>query len=273
MGTSQSKRDSGPGKPLVAPWAAHDPAPVGGGEAPVAPAAAPEAPAPAIPAAVAPPRRFAAFRTALRRYARTGNADDVRSALGHWSRTSGGGARVGTARVARAARTGGAALAGFAQAAAGTPPEAGALDIRSLAGLPVQAAIDRIVDAFCPPGIVDEDLARAAIAEALDLALAGLDTFDPAAISQDAVNVATLAYAAELVFLEIAGDGGRALAGAPSQAAAVERERAIRSLIREVADVVGSPILAGAGAGLTSDAMAALVSRLVGAVRSELDTW
>lgn len=272
MGTSQSKRDSGPGKPLVAPWAAKDPAPPGAGDS--APAGTPPATtSPVLPDAVAAARRFAAFRSALRRFARTGEPSDLRRAVGHWSRTSGGGARVGTARAARAARTGGAALAGFAQAVAGRPPEAGAFDVRSLAGLPVQTAIDRIVDAFCPPGIVDEDLARAAIAEALDVALAGLDTFDPAAIDENAATVATLTYAAELVFLEIAGDGGQALSGAPSQAAAVERERSLRNLIREVADVVGTPILSAAGNNLTADAMAGLVSRLVGAVRAETDTW
>ena len=158
-----------------------------------------------------------------------------------------GGSRAGTARVARAARTGGAALAGVARAGAGLPPVAGALDVRTLAGLTVNLAIDRIVDAFCPPGILDEDVARLAVGEALATALSGIDTFDPSALDANSVRVATLAFVGELVFVQIAGDGGKSLAAAPSPTAAAVREAALRSLVHEVADLVGTPILEAAG--------------------------
>ena len=123
------------------------------------PDAPPQQPVPLLQpppsAELAPPRRFAGFRTALGRFANSGDRRDARTALGHWARTSTGGSQASTARLSRAARTGGAALAGFARAAAGQPPVAGALDVRLLAGLSVDVAVDRIVDAFCPPGILD----------------------------------------------------------------------------------------------------------------------
>jgi hypothetical protein len=273
MGTSQSKRDAPPAAPLIPPWADQDPPLPEPAINPVVPpnqpAAIPQPPA----VELAPPRRYAGFRSALGHFASSGDQRDVRAALGHWARTSTGGARAGAARVARAARTGGAALAGFARAGAGQPPVAGALDVRSLAGLPVALAVDRIVDAFCPPGILDEDMARLAMGEALATALAGVDTFDPNAIDANAVRVATLTFAAELVFLSVAGDGGRALAAAPSPTAAAQREADIRSLVREVADMVGTPILAAAGNMLTPAGMAALISQLVEVVQTEIGTW
>jgi hypothetical protein len=152
-------------------------------------------------------------------------------------------------------------------------PVAGALDVRTLAGLSINAAIDRIVDAFCPPGILDEDVARLAIGEALATALSGIDTFDPAALDANSIRIATVTFVGELVFVQIAGDGGKSLAAAPSPAAAAQREADLRSLVREVADVIGTPILTAAGNVLTPDAMANLVSRLVEAVEAEMSAW
>lgn len=279
MGTSQSKRDAGGGRPLVPSWAAQDPATGAAGAAPAAPGdGAPPATPPAAPptaaAALAPTARYTGYRRALGQFMRTGNRDDARRAVGHWARTSVGGSRAGAARVSRATASGGAALASFASAVGGQAPAAGsALDVRSLAGLPAEAAIDRILDAFCPPGILDEDLARLAMGEALAEALEGVDTFDPAALDPHAVQVATLAFAAELVFVQLAGDAGQALANAPSTVSAVQRERELRSLVREVADVVGTPILEAAGTALTPDAMSGLISAIVAAVEAEMETW
>ena len=284
MGTSRSKPNSPPQRPFVPPWADQDPAapppapdanPPPGQPPPPAGQAQPPAPAPPQPqpADIAPPRRYSGFRTALGHFASSGDRREARTALGHWARTSTGGSQTGAARVARAARSGGAALAGVARAGAGLAPAAGALDVRTLAGLSVNVAIDRIVDAFCPPGILDEDVARLAIGEALATALSGIDTFDPAALDANAVRVATLTFVGELVFVQIAGDGGKSLAAAPSPTAAAQREADLRSLVREVADVIGTPILEAAGNVLTPAAMTTLVSRLVQAVEAEISTW
>lgn len=284
MGTSQSKRDAPPAAPLVPPWADQDPvppppdpnAPLPDDLAPpdVPPdILIPPAPLQIPPLELAPPRRYAAFRAALGRFAASGDLSEARTALGHWSRTSTGGSRAGAARVGRATRAGGAAIAGLARAGARLPPVEGALDVRTLAGLAVDTAIDRIVDAFCQPGILDEDMVRLAIGEALAVALAGVDTFNPNAVDVNAVHMAALTLAAELVFVQVAGDGGRALAAAPSPVAAAQREADLRSLIREVTDIVGTPIMAAAGNVLTPAAMSSLISRLVEVVEGEMSTW
>lgn len=285
MGTSKSKPDSPPEQPFIPPWADRDPVPPPPSPdttpsvdepPPVGQAKPPSPTAPEPPpqtADLAPRRRYSSFRTALGRFASSGNRGDARIALGHWARTSAGGSRAGAARVARAIRTGGAALAGVARAGADLGPVAGALDVRTLAGLDIDLAIDRIVDAFCPPGILDEDVARLAIGEALATALSGIDTFDPAALDANSVRVATLTFVGELVFVQIAGDGGKSLAAAPSPAAAAQREADVRSLIREISDVVGTPILEAVGNILTPTAMETLVSQLVQAVEAEMSTW
>jgi hypothetical protein len=81
-----------------------------------------------------------------------------------------------------------------------------------------------------------------------------------------------LAFVAELVFLEVAGVAGESLSKAPTPAAAVERERQMRDLVREVADVAGTPLLA-TSAPLTPDQMTAVVARVVAAVIAEMETW
>src|SRR5687767_12165971 len=138
MGTSQSKRDAPPAAPLIPPWADQDPPPIPPAPDPniPLPVAEPSVPPvqPVLPLlALAEPRRYAVFRTGLRRYATSGDPSEARVALGHWARTSTGGAKAGAARVGRAARTGGAALAGFGRAGVGLSPVEGALDIRTLA--------------------------------------------------------------------------------------------------------------------------------------------
>ena len=281
MGTSKSKPDSSPERPFIPPWADQDPAPPhpapdanpAPGQPP--PTEQPQPPPSAQPqsAVLTPPRRYVGFRTSLGRFASSGDRGEARTALGHWARTSIGGSGAGAARVARAARTGGAALAGIARAGAGLAPVANALDVRTLTGLSVDVAIDRIVDAFCPSGILDEDAARLAIGEALATAMSGIDTFDPAALDANSVRVATLTFVGELVFVQIAGDGSRSLAAAPSPTVAVQRETDLRSLIREVTDVIGTPILEATGNVLTPSAMESLVSQLVQDVEKEMSTW
>lgn len=270
MGTSASKGDAAPGSPLIPPWANEDPVVPPGIDDDQSDGQ--DEPAPVAPSPIAPASPFNGFRRSLRRYVETGDRDHARAALGYWASTSRGGARTGTQRLSRAIRGGGSALAALSGVAAGAPPAAGQLDIRGLAGLPSEVAIARIVDAFCPPGILDEDALRAALGEALAEAVGGPDTFDPAAVDTNAVRVAMLRFVAELVFISVMTDSGEALSAAPP-AVAVQRENDLRGLIREVADVVGTPLLDAAGATLSSADIRGLVARLVLDVQREMASW
>ncbi len=277
MGTSGSKPDGRKGSPLIPPWADQDPPrpdpppPPDNGDPDPLPKPPPPAPPPP-PENVSPEGRYRDFRVAYGNFARTGSTQSAREALGHHARTSAGGGRTAAARTARAARSGGGALASFAASATtGQAPVSG-FNIRSLAGQSIDSAIAQIVDAFCPPGILDEEMARIAMGEALAVALEGVDTFDPDAVDAEAVRIATLTFVSELVFLEVASDGGNALAQAPSQTSAVQRELDLRDLIREVADDVGTPILTASSL-LTAADFTRLVTRLVELVNRELAKW
>lgn len=291
MGTSRSKSDPYPEAPFIPPWAGGDPPappplpsppaqdesdPDDQGEGAVSTPQETETQSPQTVTAsgpIAPPRRYANYRRDLGRYARTGDISDARSALGSWARVSSGGAAIGTRRAARTIAVGGAALAAFSRAIDDRAPAPGALDIRSLSGLPVDSAIGRIIDAFCPTGILDEETARTAMGQAISEVLAGADVFDPNAIDDNAARTATLRFVAEVVFIEAIADSGASLASAITASAAVERENNLRALIREVADSVGSPIVAAQTGAITPSAMKNIVSKVLRAVKAEVATW
>lgn len=269
MGTSQSKPPAKGGSPLVPSWADQDPpripdvSPLVEPDAVMAPSGQPE---------VFEPRRNAGLRRSLKKYMSSGERGDAQRALGHFSRSSAGGGAAGARRLARAARVGGGAISAISQAVGGQPISASGFDLRTLTGLPVSEAIDAIVNAFCPPGIVDEDSVRVAVGEALTEALSGLDQFDPAAINDFTVLVSIRAFVAELVFGAVVSVEGQAAEDVSPQVA-IARENGLRALVREVTDVVATPILQGATQGLTQEAVANLVTRIAAVVYEEMSAW
>lgn len=274
MGTSQSKRDPRPESPLVPPWAAPAGPPPGPEPSPD-PDEEDDEPQRADPPRqeeLALPRRYASYRTSLREFVRSGDRNVATKALGHWARTSNGGASASVRRHGLPLAAGASALAALARAFEGAGPERGALDIRSFSGLPADEVANRIVAAFCPPGVLDQELARLAIEQALAGALEGLDTFDLQALDANAVKVAVRAFLAELVFLSAAGDAGRAF-NAGDALVAVKREREIRQLVREVVDVEATPVLGDASVPITTESMRTLLDRLLGVVLKEIEGW
>lgn len=264
MGTSASRPNIRPGKPLVPPWADQDPPPPG--------ANPPPPPPPSQPTFEA--GHTTGFRRAMGDFYRTGDSGDARTALGRYARGSslGGGGGAAGLRVARAARTGGAAFGALSSAIADQAPPAGSLDLRTLAGRPVNEAIDAIVDAFCPPGILDEDAIRLAMNEALAEALDGLDKFDPTALDDFASLVAIRCFVAELVFSEVmAAQGASGTDVSPEQA--VARENDIRTVVRDTTDLQATPILQSAQGPLSPVQIEGLVKAVVAAVGREIASW
>lgn len=264
MGTSASRPNIRPGKPLIPPWADQDPPPPG----------ANPPPPPSPGQQTFEPGHTLGFRRALGDFYRTGASADARSALGRYARGSalGGGTGVAAQRFARAARAGGAAFGALSSAIADQSPPASSLDLRTLAGRPVNEAIDAIVDAFCPPGIIDEDAIRLAMNEALAEALDGLDKFDPAALDDFASLVALRSFVAELVFAEVmAMQGASAANVSPEQA--IARENEIRIVVRDTTDLQATPILQNAQGPLSPTQIEGLIKAVVTAVGRELATW
>jgi hypothetical protein len=187
-------------------------------------------------------------------------------------RGSVGSGSVNGKQIGRAARLSGNAFAALTSAAAGQAPAAGLLDLRNLAGRPLSEAISSIVDAFCPPGILDEDTIRAAMAEALAEAFTNLDQFDLEAITDHTIIVATRCFVAELVFTAVIAEQGQS-AAVVTPLQAVKRENELRDVIREIADVVATPILQQVAHVMTPRQIAMLVQRILVMVNEEISKW
>ncbi|MGV8996865.1 MAG: hypothetical protein ACOH12_07965 [Parvibaculaceae bacterium] len=269
MGTSQSKPSAKGGSPLVPSWADQDPKPISDTDAPDN-LSAPDQDSDVGETLEA--RRNSGMRRSLKRFMATGDTSEARKALGHFSRRSAGGGSAGAGRLARAARIGGGVISALSQASAGQTISSDSFDLRALAGQTVADAINAIVDAFCPAGIVDEDVIRAAVGEALTEALVGPDQFDPASINDHTVLVATKAFVAELVFGAVIAEQGQAAEDVTPQQA-ISRENELRSLVREVTDTVGTPILQSAGLALTPERVGQLVTTIAQAVYEEMSGW
>jgi hypothetical protein len=125
MGTSQSSGGPGPGVPMVPPWTPPAPPPEPQVPEPGAPDPSlppppgeqqPSPPIPTLPAVpltaappVAPAARFRGTRRSLGDYARSGNRDDLKKALGHYVRSGYSGSTTAsmTSRAERPARSAG----------------------------------------------------------------------------------------------------------------------------------------------------------------------
>lgn len=202
----------------------------------------------------------------------TGDRAAGRRALGLYARAMGG-ARA-SARHARAARTGGAALSALATIAQGNGAAVivAGFDLGTLAGQPLEDAITTIVDEFCPAGILDEDIIRSAMAEALFEALGDQVVFDLNAVTDHMVVVATVCFVAELVFASVAAEQAQSAENV-SPAVAVQRENALRDLVRAAADEIATPIVQRTGGSLDPTGLDRIVAEITSAVYGEIAQW
>lgn len=263
MGTSQSKPPAGSGKPLVPSWADKDPIQDGGTQT--------NSPS-TSPTEVFEPRRLSGFRRSLKNFMRSGDSNDARKALGHFSRNStNSGASTGQ-RLARSARIGGSVISALSNAASGNTIADNGFDLNDLNGQPLSQAINTIVDVFCPPGIIDEDVLRAAMGEALAKALDAIDPFDIASVDDEAVKVALTAFVTELVFNIVMSEQGQAAEDVTPQES-ITREKDIRALIREVTDVKATPAMQTQSVNITPSKVSAIVKNIAASVFKEMAEW
>jgi hypothetical protein len=202
----------------------------------------------------------------------TGDRAAGRQALGRYARAMGG--RGASARHARAVRTGGAALSALASVAraGGVAVVVDGFDLGMLAGRPLEEAISAIVDRFCPPGILDEDVARAAIAEALFAALGNAPLFDLSKVTDHVVVMATVSFVAELVFASVSAEQASSAQDVPPETA-VRRENDLRDLVRAATDHIATPIVQREGGSFAPAALQNIVATITSAVYGEMDQW
>ncbi|PXA99085.1 hypothetical protein DMC47_05120 [Nostoc sp. 3335mG] len=110
------------------------------------------------------------------------------------------------------------------------------------------------------------------MAEGLAEAMDGVDLFDPAALNDYSILLAARVFVTELVFATMAAEQGQSADSVPASQA-VAREETLRSLVREVTDVVGTPILQQVGASLDPRQMDDVVKRVITAVNAEMSKW
>lgn len=233
MGTSTSSRGPGPNVSLDPPWLddvldglGGDALPPADGE-PVPPTGA---------SGTAQPARYAEARRELKKFIKSGNTDNLRDAIGHYSRKGSGGAGAASTRM-RAATRAGAELFSFLNAVSqGTSAEARQWVQELQSGSPTaDDVVDAIVRELSPPGgSTDEEALRDSMAAALtelviknpDIDLMHLQTSDIWELMKN--------YLASEVVHRLCFDLGPLLESAKvDPVTAVQRERDMRIFIRE----------------------------------------
>ena len=214
MGTSTPHPDSGPGTPLVPPWAD------------------PGNPEPSPPA---DPRRFRQFRTELGRFAAGGDAQNLRAALGHFARTASGGAAAGARRTTSMMAAGASAFSAFGSPGGIAAALAGAgVDLASLRGANLNTVIEAIARAFAPDnadGAKVEEALRAALDEVLqDVPDFDVNTFQ--GFDEDTYVNLIAAFIESCVLQQILTEAGPGWDRAGDAIQQQSRENALRETIR-----------------------------------------
>ena len=166
MGTSTSSRGPGPNVSLDPPWIddvldglGSGAVPAGDGE-PLPPTGA---------SGAAQPARYLEARRELKKFIKSGNADHLRDAIGHYSRKGSGGAGAASTRM-RASTRGGAELFSFLTAVSQGASAEARQWVQDLQGKNPTAdeVVDAIVRELSPPGwSADEESLRDSMASAL----------------------------------------------------------------------------------------------------------
>lgn len=242
MGTSASSKGPGGGVPLIPPWVPPvDPLPDGenspgtngdGNDNPQQQ----NTPSQPVSTIKAPPRRFAATRINLGRFAQNGSRDNLATGLGHYSRSGLGGARRAAQRMGGTAKTAGA-LYGVLDAlrTRQTPPVDLGVDPAALTGRPAGEVADRIINAIRPiDGTQDAEASRDAVALAISDLINQLPSIDLTALTIEQIDFVTERYVAYDICHRLELDVGKAIFDkAPDVASGMRRLEEIRQYIQE----------------------------------------
>lgn len=210
------------------------------------------------------------FRLRLGNAVARGTSDRTRSDLGRalnsYSKGTGGG-RAASRRLGSAARTGGRVYQLFASGTA-VGPDGRTVTLSNLAGQDVRVVVDAIVDALVDLD-GDRDRVSTALQDALAVALAGVDKFDPAAITHATIVDMMVVYLREVVFKTVVADSDRAFQRNPDPTVVSQMEVELHALVSEVVDQEARPLFA-AGGKMAQQQAAGVVAK---AVEQVWDFW
>ena len=180
MGTSSSFGGPGNGTPLVPSWL-EEGGPGEGDSAQDGNGIRSEQGVPSLPEIPPPgePHRYTAARNNFSRFARSGgrNSATLGRAISSYVRTATGGSRTAAIRMGASRKVGGLLLGFLSDTVArGATKALRQLNLKDLAGCPIEQVFIGLADYVCPEGgTVDEGIARAAFIETItDLATIGV---------------------------------------------------------------------------------------------------
>ncbi len=193
--------------------------------------------------------RFRTFRLKLGKFVSSGDAKDLRSAVGHFARSSSGGASVAKTRISPIATVGGNLIGLISDLQSGGDGTALAgEDLSSCLGAEIDVAIEKIVEALTPDN-GDADKISAAMQSALLEVLEDDASFDPLSISSDDLVSLISAYLVEAIFLWIISESDKSFQKADSGPKANKAEASLRELVKvSVEDALGAKNLTNIGA-------------------------
>jgi hypothetical protein len=220
------------------------------------------------------PQRFRGFRTTLGKFVVNGDPDTGRRALGRFVSSGLGGSAVGVRRFAPALAAAGRLSELVADLAQGGNGEnVIGFDVSTLRGEEVGIAIEKIVEALCPPGTIDDEATRIALDEALSSVLSDQPEFDPNAMTLEMLDELLLKYFEEQIYLRVIAESADAFDKSTDPVLLMEREVQLRELIQVIVDTKGRPLLAAAAKNFQKGTYESLVRALFTVVLSAFEEY
>ena len=210
MGTSQSSKGPKNGAPLVPPWA-DDTNPMTGGEG----------------------AQLKDFRTSMGKYVKNRDKNNLRKALGQYSKKATGGGQTASKRMSSVIQAGGN-LFGLLDSGTITS-EWEVFTLSDFIGRTCEEVIARISH-FLAGNDGDSEKINSAINQALSEAFEGSDNFKADIITDDLIIATMINYLSESIFLQITGDTGQSWNNADTTKQLQDAETDLREVINVIVD-------------------------------------
>jgi len=212
MGTSQSSKGPSSNVSLVPHWADDEP----------------QKP---LPAPI--PGRFRQFRHSMTKYAKTGDKEQLKTALGHYARTSTGGATVAVRRFGNVIKAG-SSLLGLLNNGQTQPNEPN-LNLEQLSGKTIEEAVSIIANTLTPIN-GDGERIRISINNALIESLDGVTNIDLSIMTNDILSSILINYITENIFLDILLNSGNSFNNTKTLSEEIKMENTLCELIKVLTD-------------------------------------
>jgi hypothetical protein len=149
----------------------------------------------------------------LGNWSKSGNQSSLKSALGSYTRKAYGGKAGAIKRLSAVPKTAGALHSLLSEiSTGGDGSQTLGESLGDLAGISIDAFIDKIVEAVCPDvGTIDDELLRQGLDQALSNCLQESEAFDPADLTSDMLTQLYLEFISTEVADRIIADSKNAV--------------------------------------------------------------